>query len=310
MTIKHSFKQPELIIVACAQIAPIVANVTHNRQVSNAAIARAADLGAQVVVLPELAQSGYVFNDKAEALSVAEDLDGPTVQGWRALAEARGIVVVAGICERLSSTEVANSAVMIEPDGRITAYRKAHLWNKETLIFTPGTEQPPVVDTVFGRIAVMICYDQELPEWVRLTAMQNTQLLCVPVNWPNLPRPETERPSEIVRAQANAAINHLFLAVCDRCGEERGVDWVGGSSIIDVDGYPVEGAISNPVEHVLTARLELSKADDKWISDYNHVLEDRRPALYSGLCASTRYVHPPSAHCSTTECNPRPRHHR
>ena len=198
--------------VVCHQLAPRIGDAEYNRTLSAEAIRSAAALGAQVVVLPELAQSGYVFTDTQEALRVSEPLDGPTLTLWKTLANSLNIIVVAGFCERLTATQVANSAALIEPHGRLTVYRKAHLWDRETLIFTPGTEPPPVVDTAVGRIAVMICYDLELPAWVRLPALAGAALLCAPVNWPDGPRPAGERPAENVRVQANADVNRLFIA--------------------------------------------------------------------------------------------------
>lgn len=266
--------------VVCDQLAPRIADVEHNRALSAKAIRGAAALGAQVLVLPELMQSGYAFNDREEALAVSEELDGPTLTRGKTLASELGIIVVAGFCERLAAGQVANSAALIEPGGRLTVYRKAHLWDREKLIFTPGTEPPPVVETAAGRIAVMICYDLELPEWVRLAALSGADLLCVPVNWPDGPRPAGERPAEIVRVQANAAVNRMFIAACDRHGEERGVNWIGGSVIVDADGYPLAGAVSHQNEQRLVADLPLTQARDKFISEHNHVHQDRRPQLY------------------------------
>ena len=266
--------------VVCHQLAPRIADAEHNRTLSAKAIRDAAALGAQVVVLPELMQSGYVFNDRQEAFEVSETLDGPTLTVWRTLASELNIIVIAGFCERLTQGQVANSAVLIEPEGRVTVYRKAHLWNGEKLIFTPGDAPPPVVQTRVGRIAVMICYDLEMPEWVRLAALAGADLLCAPVNWPDAPRPVGERPGEIVRVQANAAVNRMFIAACDRHGEERGVNWVGGSVIVDAYGYPLAGAIAHQQEQRLVADLPLAQARDKHISAYNHVHQDRRPGLY------------------------------
>lgn len=266
--------------VICHQLAPCIADAEHNRALSTEAIRGAAALGAQVVVLPELMQSGYAFNDWQEAYAVSEALDGPTLTLWKTLATELNIIIVAGFCERLTGARVANSAVLIEPDGRLTVYRKVHLWNREKLIFTPGDAPPPVVETSVGRIAVMICYDLELPEWVRLAALAGADLLCAPVNWPDGPRPAGERPGEIVRVQANASVNRMFIAACDRYGEERGVNWVGGSVIVDADGYPLAGAVSHQKEQRLVADLPLAQARDKHISEHNHVHQDRRPGLY------------------------------
>lgn len=268
------------VIVACCQLAPRLGDLEYNRRLTEAAIRSAAAQGANIVVLPELVQSGYVFNDVDEALASAETEDGPTLQGWTELAKALDIVVVAGFCERLDEQTVANSAVLIDPLGRRAIYRKVHLWDREKLYFTAGQQPPLVVDTRFGRVALMICYDLEMPEWVRLAALAGADLLCAPVNWPLAPRPEGERPGEVVRVQANASVNRLFIAACDRCGEERGVNWVGGTVIVDADGYPVAGPLPGDHEHTLFAQLDLVQARNKWISERNHVHKDRVAHLY------------------------------
>jgi predicted amidohydrolase len=137
------------------------------------------------------------------------------------------------------------------------------------------------VETAFGRIGMMICYDLEFPEWVRLPALAGAELLCAPVNWPDGPRPETERPAEVVRVQANASVNRMFIAACDRHGHERGVGWVQGSVIVDADGYPLAGPAELGGEQILLATLNLAEARNKRISNHNDLHRDRRPELYS-----------------------------
>lgn len=126
----------------------------------------------------------------------------------------------------------------------------------------------------------MVCYDLEFPEWVRLAALDGADLLCGPVNWPLYPRPEGERPGEIVRVQADAAVNRMFVAVADRVGTERGQDWLGGSTVVDADGYPVTASRLGE-EAILTATVDLAQARDKSISEHNDVHQDRRPTLYA-----------------------------
>lgn len=271
---------PKSITVACCQLAPKIGNLVYNRTLTERAIRSAAALGAQVVVLPELVQSGYLFADRSEALFSSESTDGPTLRLWEALARELEIVIVAGFCERLEGYEVANSAAMIDAQGLRAVYRKAHLWGEENSIFSAGSAPPPVVDTAFGRIGMMICYDLEFPEWVRLPALAGAELLCAPVNWPNGPRPETERPTEVIRVQANAAVNRLFIAACDRHGQERGVGWVQGSVIVDADGYPLTGPTELAGEQILLATMNLAEARNKRISEQNDVHSDRRPQLY------------------------------
>jgi 5-aminopentanamidase len=268
------------VVVACCQLDPRVGEQAGNRARSEAAIVEAAESGAQIVVLPELMNSGYVFAGAEEARSLAEPVTGPTLEAWISLARTHSLVVVGGLCELDAGGALRNSAVVVDETGLRAVYRKAHLWDREKLVFLAGDEQPPVVETRYGRIATMVCYDLEFPEWVRLTAHAGAELLCVPTNWPSFPRPASERPGEVVRAQAVAATNRMFVAACDRVGPERGVDWVGGSVIVGCDGFPLAGPARAGDTVTLAAALELEDARDKRLTEYNDVFADRRPELY------------------------------
>lgn len=270
-------------VVACCQLAPKIGDLAFNRTLTERAIRSAALRGAHVVVLPELVQSGYLFADRDEALSLAETADGPTLALWKMLAKELNIVVVGGFCERLADGQLANSAAMIDAQGLRAIYRKAHLWDAENEIFSAGNEAPPVIDTVHGRLGMLICYDLEFPEWVRLPALAGADLLCAPVNWPDGPRPPTERAAEVVRVQANASVNRMFIAACDRHGHERGVSWVQGSVIVDADGYPLAGPAEQGGEQILLASLNLGEARNKRISARNDLHRDRRAQLYGVL---------------------------
>lgn len=273
------------VTVACCQVAPRIGELEYNRALVERVVRQAAQRGARVVVLPELVQSGYLFRDRAEAQALAETPDGPSLRLWISLAAELDIVLVAGFCEQRDDGTLANSAALVDAGGLRALYRKAHLWDGEKAIFSPGDAAPPVVDTAFGRIAVMICYDLEFPEWVRLPALAGAELLCAPVNWPRGPRPAGERPAEVVRVQANAAVNRMTIAACDRHGHERGVDWVEGSVLVDADGYPLAGPAGEGGEQLLLASLDLEAARDKRISGHNDVQGDRRPELYAGVLA-------------------------
>lgn len=274
-------------LVACCQLAPKIGDLAYNRTLTERAIRSAALQGAQVVVLPELVQSGYLFTDREEALALSETRDGPTLRLWQALARELNVVVVGGFCERLDDDELANSAALIDARGLRAVYRKAHLWDGEKDIFSAGDAAPPVVETIHGRIGVLICYDLEFPEWVRLPALAGADLICAPVNWPDGPRPQTERPAEVLRVQANASVNRLFIAACDRYGHERGVGWVQGSVIVDADGYPLAGPAEQGGEQILLAMLNLAEARNKRISEGNDLHRDRRPQLY-GLSSAVQ----------------------
>jgi len=169
---------------------------------------------------------------------------------------------------------------VVSGDEILTVYRKAHLWDAEKLVFTPGNGPPPVVDLPFGRVGLMICYDLEFPEWVRLAALGGADVITAPVNWPATDVPTGERPSDVVRVQAEASMNRVFIAVADRCRAERGVSWVGGTVIVSPVGYPVAGPVTADRPAVLAASCDLAEARDKRVSTRNDVLTDRRPALY------------------------------
>lgn len=267
-------------LVACCQLALAVGQIERNRAALRAAIEGAAGAGADVVVLPELAPSGYVFRDGDEARALAEPVDGPTITEWAALAAEHDLVLAGGFCELAADGRVHNSAVLLDQGGVRAVYRKVHLWDLEPDSFVPGHAPPPVVETRVGRVALVVCYDLEFPEWVRLPAIAGAQLLCAPVNWPDLPRPAGERPAEVVRVQANAAVNRMFIAACDRAGHERGVDWVGGSVVVDADGFPLAGPAHTGETTTLLASCRLGDALDKHAGPRNHVHADRRPELY------------------------------
>jgi predicted amidohydrolase len=149
-----------------------------------------------------------------------------------------------------------------------------------------GEAASPVVDTDRGRIGILICYDLEFPEWTRIAALAGADLLCVPTNWPASPLPNGERPIEVVRAQATASVDRVFVAVCDRVGPERGTDWVGVSAIIGPDGYPLALAAAGGGPQTLLARCELGHARDKSTSAVNNVVADRRAELYGRITSA------------------------
>jgi predicted amidohydrolase len=275
------------VTVACCQLELAVGQAAANRRAAQAAVRAAALRGAQIVVLPELATSGYVFADLSEATRLAEPLDGETVTGWVQLAARHGLIIVGGLCERdMSDGRPRNSAVIVDGDGVLSAYRKVHLWDRESRWFVAGDAPPPVVSTRHGRIGVIVCYDLEFPEWVRVAALAGADLLCVPTNWPREPRPAGERAGEVVRAQAAAMTNRIFIAACDRAGTERGVDWCNGTVIVGPEGYPLAGPVQQDTSTTIQADLRLADARDKRVGSDNDVLADRRPELYGPVGAA------------------------
>jgi predicted amidohydrolase len=266
--------------IAACQVSLRIGETEQNRATAVAAITQAAGLGARIVVLPELTPSGYVFASPAEARSLSERPDGPTAAQWQELAARYDIVIVGGFSEIGADGLLYNSAMLVDPSGVRAVYRKAHLWDAEADFFTPGSEPPPVVKTSYGAISMMICYDVEFPEWVRLPALAGAEVLAVPTNWPAEPVPAGERPIVTTNVQVAAFANRMFIAAACRCGTERGVSWVGGSLIAGPDGYPVAGPAGAEDPEILTARCDLTRSRSKATSARNDAHGDRRPALY------------------------------
>jgi predicted amidohydrolase len=263
--------------VAAAQLSLTTGDVPGNRRAGRGAIAAAAAGGAGLVVLPELSDTGYVFADRAEAESLADP--GPTIDGWVAAAREFDVVVVGGYCDRADG-RLTNSAVVVDGSGVLARYDKVHLWGREPEVFTPGAVPPPVVDTAVGRVGVLVCYDLEFPEWVRLAAAAGADVVAAPVNWPRAHRPSGERPVEVVKAQAAAAYYGVHVVVADRCGHDRGVRWVGGACIVDRTGYLAAAPSLEDAPALVTADLDLTAARDKRLGSHNDLVGDRRPELY------------------------------
>jgi len=274
------------VVVAVAQLALTVGDLDANRRAASAAVAAAAAAGARLVVLPELSDTGYVFSGADEARGLASPAaSAPTLREWRSLAGRHDLVIAGGFCELGPDGRLYNSAAIVDASGTRAVYRKAHLWDTEKKIFTPGDDAPPVAELPFGNVGLMICYDLEFPEWVRLAALRGADLIAAPVNWPASasPPPSGERSGEVVAAQAAAWSNGVYIAVADRCQAERGVGWVGGSVIVGHRGYPAAGPLCEDRPAVLTAAVDLRLARDKRNSERNDLFTDRRPELYARL---------------------------
>jgi 5-aminopentanamidase len=246
--------------VTCCQLAPQIADLEANRALALGAIRGAVAAGAEIVVLPELTTSGYCFDSREEAASVAVTPAHPLFGEWAAA--AGDAVIAGGFCELGDDGLLYNSAALVDRDGE------------------PGDSAPPAVETAFGSVGILICYDLEFPELTRSLALRGADLIVVPTNWPLVPRPSGEHPPEVIAAMAAARANHVFIACCDRAGEERGTAWTAGTVLVDEYGWVVAEADG---DGVATADFDLSRARDKEIGPRNDVLADRRPELYVSL---------------------------
>jgi len=226
-------------------------------------------------VLPELATSGYMLADIGEAQTAALTPSDSRFAKWAA-AVGDSLAVI-GFCEAADGV-LYNSAAVVGSDGVVAVYRKTHLWDREKLIFTPGSNLPPVLKTRHGVIAVMVCYDLEFGEVTRRVAVDGAELIVAPVNWPVFPRPEGEHPGEVITAMSTARLNRVAVAACDRAGVERGQEWTGGSAIVDQDGWVVASVGSGV--GMAVADVDLTLSHSKKITEHVDLLADRRLDLY------------------------------
>lgn len=271
-----------MTLVAAVQLAPVVGRLSENQDAASAAIADSIRAGADIVVLPELVTSGYVFEDVGEASSLALPADSPLFGDWAKLAAERaGAVVVAGFAELGADGVLYNSAAVVGATGLLGVYRKVHLWNEEKNFFQPGAAAPLAVNTAHGRVGAMICYDLEFPEWTRLAALSGVDILAVPTNWPLVPRPAGERVPEVQIGMAAARVNRMAVVCADRSGTERGVVWSEGTTIIGADGW-VADFVGAGVG-TAWADLDLAVSRDKRLTELSHAFDDRRPSLYTAL---------------------------
>ena len=264
--------------VACAQYAIREGDPDHNLERSLHFVRRAATEGADLVLLPELANSGCDLGSRVHALGLAEEIPGgPTVRAWREAAEASGVCVVGGLLER-EADDLHNSAVILG-SGEAGRYRKTHLWAREKSLYDPGRELP-VFDTPLGRIGLLICYDAWFPEAARTLALKGAQMICVPSNAPDDWVPERQRRGDLtmlnVHCIAAANANRVFVAAANRVED----GYLGRSCVADVTGgvLALAGAAE---EAIISAEIDVERARrEKRLTDASHALGDRNPAVY------------------------------
>ena len=241
----------------------------------------ASSSGAELVVFPECALTGYCFVRREEAAPVVEEVPGPSTEKILAAAKRLNCTVVVGLLER-DGDRIFNSAAVITPQGILGTYRKLHLpclgidWHTAL-----GDKAFPVFTTPHGRIGISICYDCSFPESGRILKLNGAQILVIPTNWPL--GSDTWQHTPPVRATEN----HLHVIACDRVGEERGFRFAGHSQIVDCTGAKLAEA-GETEETILYAEI------DPTISDRNRVIRqaglwefdriaNRRPEIYGAL---------------------------
>jgi len=238
-------------------------------------------MNADLLVLPELCNTGYLFISKNEVEELAEEIpDGPTIRAWKNIAEDREVYLVAGIAESADG-KIYNSSVLISPEGDVKVYRKAHLFDEEKLWFEPGDTPLEVHDIGIAKIGMMICFDWIFPEVMRILSLKGAEIICHPANLV-LPYCQDAMVTRCLE-------NRVFAITCNRTGIDE-VDntmlrFTGKSQIVAPNGNVLTQA-GEIGEAVRTAEIDPAKARDKSITKRNDVFEDRRTDLFSDLVKS------------------------
>lgn len=243
-------------------------------------ISLTSDKEADLLVLPELANSGYLFSDKKELEKLSENIaDGKFCNALKNISSEKNCYIVSGICEK-SEDKFYNSSVLFCPDGNYFVYRKIHLFDKEKKWFSPGDMELEVYEISgekFGKVKIgmMICFDWIFPETARTLALKGAQIIC--------------HPSNLVmqycqRAMFTRALeNHVFTITSNRIGKDIKPDgeisFTGESVILNPKGDYLMRA-SQDKEECLIVEIDPSAALNKNISDSNHLFIDRRTKFY------------------------------
>ncbi|MGE8150591.1 nitrilase family protein [Pseudomonas vancouverensis] len=249
--------------------------------------------GANLIVLPELSNTGYFFTNRQDAFEHSEAVpSGPSTQTWVDFATTHKVYLVAGLAER-DGMQLFNTAVLIGPDGFIGKYRKAHLWNLEKLWFTAGDLGFPVFDTPIGRIGLLICWDIWFPEVPRILSQQGADIICSLNNWVWTPPPLFDEAGKCMASYLTmtaAHVNNVFIAAASRIGEERGARYLGCSLIAGTNGWPIGAVASADQPEILFADIDLTSARSAPIwNSLNDLQRDRRGDLYDPMLGYTRH---------------------
>lgn len=268
-----------------------------NRNAGIEGIHRAAEAGAKLVILPELHASEYFCKyQDTELFELAEPLDGPTRRLLSEAARDAGVVVVGSIFEQRAPGLAHNTALVIEPDGELAGiYRKMHIPDdpgyNEKFYFTPGDQGFLPIDTVAGRLGVLVCWDQWYPEAARLMALAGADLLIYPTAIgfdPNDEEDEQLRQLDAWRTiqRGHAIANGLPVLACNRVGFEpdrsgagRDAEFWGHSLVIGPQGEIIDEAGAEA--EVLVADIDLGRGED--VRRIWPFLRDRRIDAYQDL---------------------------
>ncbi len=258
-------------------------------------IREAAKRGAQVVSTQELFRSQYFCQREDVALfELAEPIPGPTTERLGKLAHELGVVIVASLFERRAAGIYHNTAAVLDADGSLLGlYRKMHIPDDplyyEKYYFTPGDLGFRAFATHFGRIGVLVCWDQWYPEAARLTALQDISVLFYPtaIGWHPAEKAEygeAQTSAWETMQRSHAIANGVYVAAANRVGHEgdksAGIEFFGGSFISDPFGRVLQHA-GRERDEVLVAEVDPALQENvrrNW-----PFLRDRRIDAYGGL---------------------------
>jgi len=230
---------------------------------------------ADIIVLPELFNTGYLIVSKEEAFDLAESLPGgKTTEALSVAAREKKAHIVAGLIER-QDENLFNSAVVISPSGYLGKYRKIHLFNEEKLWFQPGDLGFNVFDIGICKIGVMICFDWFFPESMRTLTLKGADLIC---HSANLVLPFCQD-----AMKTRCLENRVFAVTANRTGEEnrdgKRCHYTGRSQITGPDAKIMYQAGAE-TEEIGVAEIDLNLSRNKNLNSYNHIFVDRREDFY------------------------------
>jgi len=260
-------------------------------------VRRAAAADAQVICLPELYRWPYLCQREDISLfDLAEPADGPSVTDFRSLAAELGVAVIVPFFERRGPGLYHNTAAVIDTDGALLGlYRKMHIPDDpayfEKYYFAPGDLGFRTFDTAFGRVAVLICWDQWYPEGARLAALSGATSLFYPtaIGWHPAEKEQygaLQRDAWTTVQRGHAVANGLYVAAPNRVGLERpyddlaGIEFWGGSFIAGPQGELLAQAASDREESLVT---EVDPAHLEEVRRNWPFFRDRRVDAYGGL---------------------------
>ena len=263
-------------------------------------VRQAAAQGAQIICLPELFRSLYFCQAEQHVnFSLAEEIPGPTTQQFSDLAAELQVVLIVPLFERRAPGIYHNSAAILDADGNyLGKYRKMHIPDDplyhEKFYFAPGDLGFSAWDTRYGRIGVLICWDQWYPEAARLTALNGAQILFYPtaIGWHPSEKAElgtTQHSAWETVQRSHAVTNGVYAAAVNRVGHEGessgGIEFWGASFVCDPSGNVVKRA-SHDREETLVVPCDLQQIDI--IRTHWPFLRDRRLEAYKDI--TKRYL--------------------